>query len=703
MSARTIDPISLEVLRTRLGAIAEEGAATVERTACSPVIAEARDNACAMLDARGDLIVGGGAVAHNFGVCGHAVQHTLIRHGATLRPGDVFLSNDPHNGGGLHAQDVVIQLPVFVEGELVAWIANAGHMMDMGGMAFGSWAPAATECYQEALRVPSVRLFREGVEQEDVWSIVRNNIRVSQMVEMDLRSLVAGCHAAHDKLVAIVQRMGGARFADAVGDLRTTSEAELRRRITRLTDGVYKVRTWTEWDDELFEVPCTLTIAGNSLDFDFAGAAPQSTHFFNSKAHTITSILTSDVTDLIAHDMPLNAGMMAAITVRCPPGTVVDSHPPAPVASAHFDVALNASMAAQQCVMLAIAASGEDAPGRHLMSGPVAPSCMGLHTWGFTGPTGAPDGWLMLDGAMAGGSAGHDRDGYDLFSFMVAKQAIIEAIDIELLEQRYPILVSEKKLRAGAAGAGTHRAGAGCEMRYRPHGTPGWVGVMLGMRERVPLAGFAGGLPGSNTSFWVTRGDGAAERVPGHTAGLAVSAEDEFGFRLGSGGGYGDPLDRLPAQVLRDVAHGRIGADEAQAIYGVVLDGNAVNGEATAQARAAALVDRLHRARPAVRPVAETAPRDRPGAPLYAGVEQHGDLAVSMRSGAVLARAPDRWLDGCPVLDMPIGDHAESHAYLDPQTGHILMVDVIPTGMGSAIETCPDRWSKAGVRQTEDA
>lgn len=703
MSARTIDPISLEVLRTRLSAIAEEGASTVERTACSPVISESRDNACAMLDASGDLVAGGGAVAHNFGVCSHAVRHTIGRHGRTLQPGDLFMANDPHDGGGLHAQDVVIQLPVFVDGELVAWIANAGHMMDMGGMAFGSWAPAATECYQEALRVPSVRLFRAGVEQEDVWAIVRNNIRVSQMVEMDLRSLVAGCHAAHDKLVVVVRRMGVARFRDALADLRATSEAELRRRIARLTDGVYRVRTWTEWDDELFEVPCTLTIAGDSLDFDFAGAAPQSTHFFNSKAHTIASILTSDVTDLIAHDMPLNAGMLATIAVRCPAGTVVDSRPPAPVASAHFDVALNASMAAQQCVMLAIAASGDDAPGRHLMSGPVAPSCMGLHTWGFTGPTGAPDGWLMLDGAMAGGSAGHDRDGYDLFSFMVAKQAIIEAIDIEQLEQRYPILVTEKKPRAGAAGAGTHRAGAGCEMRYRPHGTPGWVGVMLGMRERVPLAGFAGGAPGSNTSFWIRRGGGAPERVPGHTAGLAVSRDDEFAFRLGSGGGYGDPIERLPANVARDVGHGRITVDEARSIYGVVFAGGEIDPEATAVTRAEIMADRLARARPAVRPVRGVVAPDRPGVPLYVGVEQRDGFAVATRSGAVLARAPDRWLDGCPVLISPVGDHAEAHAYLDPQTGRTLLVDVIPLGMGDAIETIPDRWLDARAWQTEDA
>jgi len=696
MTNLPIDPISLEVLRTRLAAIAEEGALTVERTACSPVIAESRDNACALLDADGNLIIGGGAVAHNFGVCGHAVKHVLAAHGGTIVPGDMFLSNDPHNGGGLHAQDVIVQLPVFADGRIIAWVANAGHMMDMGGMAFGSWAPAATDCYQEALRLPPVRIFRAGAEQTDIWAVIRNNIRVSTMVEMDLRSLVAGCHAAHDKLAAIARDMTPDRFLAALGGLERATEREMRRRIARLEDGVYGVSTWTEWEGELFPVPCRLTIDGETMCFDFAGAAPQSTHFFNSKAHIVTSILVSDVTDVIAHDIPLSAGMFAPIEVRCPPGTVVDSAPPAPIASSHFDVALNASMAAQQCIMMAIAASGEDAPGRHLLSGPVAPSCMGLHTWSYTSPAGTPDGWLMLDGSMVGGSAGHDRDGYDLFSFMVAKKAIIEALDVEMLEQRYPVLVTGKRPRAGAAGAGRFRAGAGCEMAYRPHGTPGWVGVMLGMRERVPLPGFAGGFPGANTKFMIRRGDAPPVAVSGHDAGLIVSRDDEFIFALGSGGGFGDPADRDPALVARDVKLERLTVRDAEAVYGVILDADGkADADATTQCRQTLFAQRLADARPAARPVTGATASNSPGRPLYIGVEQHCDLAVATASGAVLARAPDHWTDGCPVLVSRIGGHAELFVYLDPLTGRSLMADVVPAGMDRAITSLPKRWVEA--------
>jgi N-methylhydantoinase B len=684
-AATEFDAIGLEVLRTRLAAIAEEGALTIERTACNPVIAESRDCSCTLLDSDAQLLIGGGAVAHHFGVCDHAVQSTVAMHGETIAPGDVFIANDPHNGGGLHYQDVVVQRPVFVDGRIVGWAVNSGHMMDMGGMAFGSWAPAATECYQEALRLPPVRLFKAGVEQRDVWAIVRNNIRVSHLVEMDIRSLVAGSQVAHDKMAQMAATMGAQRFIDAVRLLRERTEREMRRRIALLEDGEYSMTTWTEWEKELYKVPCRLIIAGDHMHFDFEGAAPQTNHFFNSKTHIIRAIVVSDITDVLAHDLPLSAGLFAPISLNCPEGTVVNSRPPAPTASAHFDVALNASMAAQQCVMMAIAASGKDAPGRHLLSGPVAPSCMGLHTWSYQTEAGTPDGWLMLDGAMSGGSAGHDRDGYDLFSFMVARKAIIEAVDVELFESRYPALVLEKRPRS--------------QMAYKPYGVASLAGVMLGMREWLPLAGFAGGMPGANTEFAIRRADGRHDVVSGHASGLIVNADEAFEFRLGSGGGFGDPVDRVAAEVARDVRQGRITAQDAASVYGVVIDAaGAVDPAATPVCRAELLRGRLRRAKPADKPIQQDQPvmaaQRGQGLPLYPGVEQHGSAAYSILSGATLAVSPDHWTDGCPILEEQ-RDRLLIRSYLDPLSGRSLLVEALPVGETRAVDTRPTRWTQA--------
>ncbi len=700
MTYSDVDPIALEVLRTRLIAIAEEGALTIERTACNPVIAESRDCSCTLLDADAELLAGGGAVAHHFGVCDHAVQATIALHGASIRAGDVFISNDPHNGGGLHYQDVVVQRPVFVTGKIVGWAVNSGHMMDMGGMAFGSWSPTATDCYQEALRLPPVRLFQAGVEQHDVWAIIRNNIRVSHLVEMDIRSLVAGSQVAHDKLFDMANSIGAGHFIDMVHMLRERTEREMRRRIGVLEDGVYGMTTWTEWGDELFKVPCKLTIHGNEMHFDFAGAPPQTTHFFNSKSHIIRAIVVSDVTDLLAHDLPLSAGLFAPIGLNCPVGTIMNSLPPAPTASAHFDVALNASMAAQQCVMMAIAASGPDAPGRHLLSGPVSPSCMGLHTWSYQTPAGSPDGWLMLDGAMAGGSAGNDRDGYDLFSFMVARKAIIEAVDVEMFESRYPALVLEKRPRPGASGAGRYRAGAGSQMTYKPYGVDHLTGVMLGMREWLPLPGFAGGSPGANTEFAIQRSDGTRDIITGHSDGVVLKADEVFEFRLGSGGGYGDPIDRPTSEVARDVRQGRLTCAEASDVYGVVLDARGdVNSDATSMRRASVLRSRLENANAAARPL----PQDKAclpeylesALPLYPGVVHKGGIAFARASGAVLAHAPGHWTDGCPTFDERRGERLLIRSFLDPLTGRVLLVDTLPQGEQRTMSMLPTRWVTA--------
>jgi N-methylhydantoinase B len=693
-SPARLDAVTLEVLRSRLQAIAEEGAITIERTAISPVIAESRDYSCTLLEANGDLIVAGGAITHHFGVCGHAVRATLGKFGDTIAPGDMFFANDPHNGGGLHAQDVLVQLPVFADDQLTAWVVNSGHMLDMGGLTFGSWSPEAVDCYQEALRLPPVRLFRAGVEQRDVWDIIRNNVRVPDIVEMDLRSLVAGCDVARGKLIGLAQAMGPAQFLRGLTSLKELAEQEMRRRISALTDGVYRYTTWTEWHGELFQVPCALTVRGDRLEFDFTGAPPQTTHFFNSKPHIIEAQIVGDGSDVLAFDLPLTQGMFAPISVTVPPNSIVSSLPPAPVASAHIDVALNASMAAQQCIMLAMAAS-EPFEATHLLCGPLAPTAMGISLWSYTTPSGLPDGWMLLDGSLSGSSAGYDRDGTDMFTFMVARKPIIEAIDVEMLEWWYPVLTDFKKIRSGAFGAGRYRGGAGCHMQFRPHGTDQLVGSLIAVREQFPLSGTAGGQPGATTEFTLHHAGAGDAPIPGKASGVVVGERDALEFRLGSGGGHGDPLRREPDEVAREVRQGRLSVQQATDVYGVVVDAGRADPAATGRRRAGLLAARLAAAAPPRR----TAPEPDGGAtgpdlPLYPGVVQRGRRAYAAASGACLAQAPDPWTDGCPTIKRAVTTSLTERSYLDPRTGYALLVEVAPNGHGCTITTSPARWSQ---------
>jgi len=511
---------------------------------------------------------------------------------------------------------------------------------------------------------------------------------------MDMRSLVAGCDVARDKLLGLAQGMGPEQFLRGLSYLKELAEQEMRRRISALTDGVYRYITWTEWHGELFCVPCTLTVSGDSLDFDFTGAPPQTSHFFNSKPHIIEAQIVGDGSDVLAFDLPLTQGMFAPVTVKVPANSIVNSAPPAPVASAHIDVALNASMAAQQCIMLAMAAS-EPFDATHLLCGPVAPTAMGISLWSYTTSAGLPDGWMLLDGSLSGSSAGYDRDGTDMFTFMVARKPIIEAIDVEMLEWWYPVLTDYKKIRSGAFGAGRYRGGAGCHMQFRPHGTDQLAGSLIAVREEFPLAGTAGGQPGATTEFILHHPDTGEAPIPGKASGVVVGKQDALEFRLGSGGGHGDPLERDPDQVAREVRQGRLGVQQAGDVYGVVVGEGRADLVATERRRAGLLAARLAAATPAQRTAAEPdGEAAGPDLPLYPGIVQRGGRAYAAASGACLAHAPDPWTDGCPTIERAVTEDLTERSYLDPRTGRALLVEVIPNGHGCTISTSPTRWSR---------
>jgi N-methylhydantoinase B len=694
-----VDPITLEVLRNRLEAIGEEAAAALERTAISPVVTESKDYSCTLLDGAGRLVIGAGQIQFHFRAASHAVQSTMARFGDEIDDGDVFVANDPHHGGGLHPQDVMVQRPVFVDGHRVAWVVMSAHMMDVGGMVAGSFAPAATECYQEALRLPPVRLFRKGREETGIWDVFRNNIRLPALVEMDMRSLVAGCHVAQDNIAGVVASMGVDTFVESIETTRRLSEAEMRRRIGLLADGRYRATSWTEWDDEFFKVPCELTVAGDRLVFDFSGASPQTNHFFNSKPYIIESEMVAQLAWLLARDLPYDDGIFAPIELRCPEGTIVNSVEPAPIAAAHMDVALNASEVGVQCVRLALGAS-PDHPARRYLSGWGPGSALGLHTWSCAGIDGRADAFIMLDGNWVGSSASGERDGLPLAGSILGPDHGYSFTDIEILESWYPILISEKRSRPGVNGAGRHRAGGGNQMGFRPHGTPQLTGAMLGMRRWLPLEGAGGGLPGNRTEFLVHRADGVTEAVPTHASGIVIGEGDTFQFRCASGGGFGDPLDRDPELVMRDIELFALSPAEAEAVYGVLVgaDGHA-DPEATAVARAAARLTRLARAQPPARPVDPQVNIDGPEVPLYPGIVQRGDVALAEASGRPLATAPDHWTDGCPVLIERIADHGPEvvmRSYLDPGSGDLLYAEVTPAGEERAFEVSPERWTTAG-------
>jgi N-methylhydantoinase B len=346
--------------------------------------------------------------------------------------------------------------------------------------------------------------------------------------------------------------------------------------------------------------------------------------------------------------------------------------------------------------MLALAASPPQ-EATHLLCGPLAVTAMALQVWSYMTPFGAPDGWMMLDGSLAGNSAGYDRDGSDFWTFMIARKPILEAIDVEMLESWHPILVDFKQVRRGAYGAGRYRSGAGCHMAFRPHQTAQLTGSLLAIREEFPIVGTAGGQPGATSEFLLHHADGRSEPLAGKSSGIVLGPGDSLEFRLGSGGGHGDPLGRDPAAVAQDVTQSRLSAQEARSVYGVVLASGSPDAEATSAARAAIRAERLRVASPPAVPLPDGARvADHAGLPLYPGIEQRGRFAVASASGAMLAVAPQPWTSGCPVIERKLTAQLVERTYLDPLTGTLLLTDVVPAGAGCSLRSEPGRWTVLG-------
>lgn len=698
------DPIVPELLRTRLEAIGQEAGAAVEQTAISPIVTESKDYSVTIMDADGRIISGFGLIDLHFGAVQHAVTTTIRVHGDSIAEGDVFLANDPHSGGGLHPQDIVIQRPVFFEGERIAWVALAAHMMDMGGMVPGSSAVHATECYQEALRLPPVRLIRQHVECEDVWNIFRINVRSSDLIEMDMRSLVIGGGVAEAKIVELVRDMGLDTFRAAGEALITGVLRVLRERIALLEDGHYFATAWIEWADDVMRMPCMLEVRGDRLIFDLTESPPQVPHFFNSKEYIIRAQLGPRVRQFLAPGLPYNQALLDVVEIVSKPGTIVNSQVPAPIGAAHMDAAMAVYAAVGQCLQLALYASPK-APERERIVAPTL-AAYGTGRWTYLDHFGQRRVYTLMDGAFSGSPAAGDRDGLDIKSSQMPGGSMLEYGDAEILENAYPLLFVDRHASTGAHGYGRFRSGAAFQSSFRAHNTETLVGNMTGTRAWFPTGGGAGGYPGATMRYIMHRADGTTEPVDIHQVGLKLAPGDTFEMITATGGGYGDPLDRDPEAVHRDIVENRVDPAIARDVYGVALapDGS-IDAAATEARRDTLRRDRLRDARPAAKPALATVDERTQAVPLYPGVAQRGNLAVSEWSGEVLAVAPDNWLDGCPVLDTKIDDRAGGtlmRAHLDPATGRALFVDVIRQSDGPSIAVLPERWARAGQELSKE-
>lgn len=557
MSAASADPFALELVKNALATLADEMALTVSRTARSFVVKEALDFSTALFLADGEMIAQGTCLPFHLGAMPFAVKSVLNQFGGKIGPGDLFITNDPWDGS-THLPDIVLVKPVFAEGRCVAFTAALAHMTDIGGRMPGGNASDSTEIYQEGLRLPPCRIWRAGEPDENLFRLIERNVRVPDKVLGDIRSLIAACIIGERELVRLVERYGAAGFERHCRDLLDYTERFTRAEISKLPRGTWNFVDHLDGDGidpNPIRFEATVTIREGSLTIDFTGSAPQVRGAINCVYPFTLSTALACVRSIVDLSIPNNSGYFRPIEVIAPEGSVVNPRPPAAVAARGITgirIADTVFGALAQAVPHMIPACGSNLPDVGVSFGVTDRQTGKSHVY--------------LEFLLASWGGGPDRDGMDACTGTLVNYSNTPA---EMVEADVPIAVERYALVPDTGGPGRYRGGLAVERHLRFRADGATLQIRSDRRDHPPY-GLDGGKPGMGSDVSIKRADGTVEQKPAKFL-TTVSTGDVFRVRLAGAGGHGNPLERDPAAVLRDVRDGKMTVGHASAAYGVVV------------------------------------------------------------------------------------------------------------------------------------
>lgn len=537
----TVNPVTLEVVRNGLYAIAEEMSVIVMRSARSPLLKEAGDLSSALTDAEGRLIAQGRDIPIHLGVMGFTVKEFLKRvPPARLRDGDVWFLNLPEVGGN-HLPDVKALRPVFAGGRLIAFAVNLAHWADIGGAVPGSYVPWATECYQEGVRIPPLRLFSAAGPDRDAIELILSNLRGRDEREGDILAQFAANDVAARRLGELVERYGVETLTACFERLQAESELQMRAALRALPDGSWDAEDWLDDDGvEARPIPIRVRveIRGDEARFDFAGTGPQARGPVNTTSFIACSAVYYAMKALVGPEVPPNDGCYRPFHVEVPPGTVLNADPSRPVVGGNHETS-------QRVVDAIFRALAPVLPDRVSAGGPTT---SGVMIFGAQDPE---RGWSILYEVHGGGEGARaDRDGASAIRVHMSN---VMNTPSEVIEAEYPFRIEEHGLRPGSAGRGRHRGGLGLRRAYRVLAPEVTLTTMLDRRLHPPW-GLRGGEDGR--PFRITINPGPHERVVGGKETVTLRQGDLVVIETCGGGGFGPPGERSPDLVERDRREG---------------------------------------------------------------------------------------------------------------------------------------------------
>jgi len=555
----SIDPFTLAVIQNALIGVAYEMKLMTMRAAYTQLWKEQGDLSCCVMDADGEIVA---QDPTSFPV--HVTTMPFQLQGLikgigreNLRPGDVLATNDPYLGG-THLPDVLLARPLFWQGELYGYLCNRGHWADIGGMGPGSYSPATRELIQEGIVVPPVKLFVGDALQKGIVDLIIRNVRDSSVALGDMRAQYASCFTGERRLNEVIARYGIGTIRIAMQEILTRSEQLTRARIAGFKDGEYHARDCLDGDgfsEDPQWIDSRVTISGSDITVDLSASSPQSRGGMNCSRASAISGVQYAIKAITDPENPPNAGSYRPIKVITKPGTLCDAQPPGSMVG-YGEVTyrvLDATMRAlSDAAPSAVLASGSGSTGTTVIGG------------GDTRPNARKPFFLTLELSSGAYGARATKDGINAIRYGAGNAG---HVPIEADEMENPIVFERYEVMPDTGGAGRFRGGNGFCRVFRVLADQASI-CLCADRHRTQPPGLFGGRPGSTARYVLNPGQPNERRLASKTPYVALEAGTLVWLQSAGGGGYGDPRERDPKLIERDLRDGYITEEFAAREYG---------------------------------------------------------------------------------------------------------------------------------------
>ncbi|MCF8568543.1 hydantoinase B/oxoprolinase family protein [Alicyclobacillus tolerans] len=559
MKRSQVDPITVEVLSNALLSVAEDMELTLVRTSYSTNIKERRDCSTAIFNERGETIAQAAAIPIHLGSMLGICKSILDKYPVSdIHEGDMFVANDPYNGGGTHLPDITIAQPVFYSGKIIGFVANIAHHSDVGGRVAGSSSGDCTSIYQEGLRIPPVKLLARGAENSEILNFILLNCRTPRERLGDLRAQIAANRIGEKRLVELFDKNGPDLFVAGIDEMFSYSERRIRNAIRKIPNGVYEFEDYLDDDGIDLEktalpIHVKVQVNGDRIHLDFTGSNPQVKGGINVVKTALLATVYYAIKAILDPDIPSNAGYYRAIEVTAPEGSIVNAIAPASVGGR--------TDTCQRIVDAIFGAFAKAIPNQ------VIAGCnSAVTTVLFSGYDSRRKQFFVYPESLGGGfGARPTKDGLDGVHVHVTNSS---NLPIESLEIEYPIMLERYELRNDSGGPGKFRGGLGLrrdfrvleEIEFASHAD----------RQKIPPWGLFGGGTGSVGRFVINPGTGTEKTLAtGKVSEFRLYPGDVLSVQTPGSGGYGPSLNRDPDKVKQDVLEEKVSRHSGKQDYGI--------------------------------------------------------------------------------------------------------------------------------------